>query len=232
MRGFPAGVGGADIDRTGYLRPLACAVTGGNINLASLPATIDGLSLATGAVFWANAQTDTTEIGPWTYTGSGQVATRPAFWATGYVHKGDQLKIVGGSLTGYVLQVTTADPITVGTTVIAVDPSTPIGSVTSSDSNNIVATTVDGDTALTIGVNVWRNANVIVTPTFAGRNGAGTISVTGVAVGDTIIAVIPYHGTFPADDANFTISGANQVTQGNAINLSATSYRMILKRAS
>ena len=40
-------------------------------------------------------ETDTTEIGPWTYTGSGQVATRPAFWATGYVHKGDQLKIVG-----------------------------------------------------------------------------------------------------------------------------------------
>lgn len=47
-----------------------------NINLTSLPATVDGISLSAGQSFLATAQTTGTENGLYLYPGSGQPATR------------------------------------------------------------------------------------------------------------------------------------------------------------
>ncbi|WP_369042237.1 hypothetical protein [Streptomyces sp. Midd1] len=49
-----------------------------NVNLAALPAAIDGVTLSAGQSFLATAQTTATEAGIYSYPGSGQAATRRA----------------------------------------------------------------------------------------------------------------------------------------------------------
>jgi hypothetical protein len=53
-----------------------------NINIASAPATIDGLTAASGEVFLLTAQTTGTQNGPYVFNGTGSAMTRATNWDT------------------------------------------------------------------------------------------------------------------------------------------------------
>ncbi|GAA2554987.1 hypothetical protein GCM10010423_65200 [Streptomyces levis] len=72
-----------------------------NINLASLPANIDGVAMAAGQSFLAVAQTTGTQNGLYTYPGSGQAATRRTDAdATGEVVDGTMVAVAEGTDAG------------------------------------------------------------------------------------------------------------------------------------
>lgn len=53
------------------------AATDTNVTISSPGTTIDGLTAATGEVFWLRNQTTGSQNGPWTFNGSGSAMTRP-----------------------------------------------------------------------------------------------------------------------------------------------------------
>lgn len=67
--------------------------------------------------------------------------------------------------------------------------------------------------------------------TVDGRSGAGAITATGAAVGDTVVGVAGLTaGALGAADASFegTITVVNQIQQSSASNLSANDYLVVL----
>lgn len=67
--------------------------------------------------------------------------------------------------------------------------------------------------------------------TVDGKNGAGAVTATGAAVGDTVLAVAGLtSGALGAADASFesTITVADEIQQSSVSNLSANDYLVVL----
>lgn len=67
---------------------------------------------------------------------------------------------------------------------------------------------------------------------FTGRNGAGAITVTGAAVGDTVVGVCnTTDGGSGASAFETTVTVANQIQQSSASDLSTKKYTVVLVTA-
>lgn len=88
-----------------------------NINIASPGTTLDGVTAATGDVYWLGAQTTASQNGPWVFNGSGAAMTRPANFSstTADVYVGSYWIVTAGTSADTILLMTN-DTFTLGTT--------------------------------------------------------------------------------------------------------------------
>lgn len=90
----------------------------GNLNLSSMPATVDGVTLSSGDRFLAKNQTDASKNGIYVFNGAGSAATRASDAdENSEVTAGMTTYILAGSThLGGIFKLVTPNPITVGTT--------------------------------------------------------------------------------------------------------------------
>ena len=80
----------------------------GNVTLATPGASVDGVAMAAGQKFWADAQTTTTQDGLYVWNGAGVPATRAPEVPVGFRASGLLVSIAEGTDAGTVRQVTNA----------------------------------------------------------------------------------------------------------------------------
>lgn len=73
---------GSGVLHAGWMPGKVTAVATANVDLSSMPAAIDGHTMANGELFLAAAQTAPGQNGVYTYNGSGNAATRAAAYGT------------------------------------------------------------------------------------------------------------------------------------------------------
>lgn len=88
-----------------------------NVNTASPGATLDGVTAATGDVFWLGGQTTASQNGPWVWNGAAAAMTRPTNFAdtTANVYVGAYWIVTAGTSADTILLMTN-DAFTLGTT--------------------------------------------------------------------------------------------------------------------
>lgn len=94
--------------------------TSSSVTLASMPATVDGITLTSGDAFLAKSQATASQNGIYTFNGENSPATRRAdFASSGQVLLGFAVKVLEGSSANTVYVNTTPLPVTLGSTAIA-----------------------------------------------------------------------------------------------------------------
>jgi hypothetical protein len=139
--------------------PVDAASTGSNVNIASAPSTLDGVTLhvASGSTpasrLLLKDQSIPSQVGIYQFNGTGSALTRTSdFNTNGQVVQGTRVCVTQGTLNaGNCFWVTTPNPITVGTTGIAMTPGVVISGAFNSVglTINTPATTTDLGIAIT-----------------------------------------------------------------------------------
>jgi hypothetical protein len=107
-----------DIDVLPVRRPVRVGSTG-NLNPASIPAAIDGITLAVGDRFLLKDQADGTANGIYAFAGADQAAARSSDFLEGTVFAGIEIVITEGTTNEDTLWLlVTDDPITVGVSTL------------------------------------------------------------------------------------------------------------------
>lgn len=173
------------------------AAAGTNINIASAPSTIDGITPTNGDIFLLTAQSTGSQNGPYVWTSAGAAMTRATSWDTsGEAVLGSYWVVLEGTRADSYALLTNNSAITLGTT-------TPTFAFIAS------------------GGYVAGNGLTLTGTTF--DVGAGTgISVAADSVGiDTAVVGRKVGGVIPASSSGiFSVSGA-VVTVNHALNNSA-----------
>lgn len=95
------------------------AATDANITVSSPGTTIDGVTAASGEVYWLRNQTTGSENGPWTFNGSSSAMTRPAnFDTSGEAVLGSFWDVREGTYADTFLLMTNDTAVTLGTTTL------------------------------------------------------------------------------------------------------------------
>ena len=95
------------------------AASDSNIDISAPGTTIDGLTAASGQVFWLRTQTTPAEQGPWTFNGSAAAMTRPTnFDTSGEAVLGSFWDVREGTYADTFLLMTNDTAVTLGTTTL------------------------------------------------------------------------------------------------------------------
>jgi hypothetical protein len=95
------------------------AATDTNITIATPGATIDGLTAATGEVFWLRNQTTGSQNGPWVWNGAASAMTRPAnFDTSAEAVLGSFWDVREGTYADSFILMTNDTTVTLGTTTL------------------------------------------------------------------------------------------------------------------
>lgn len=101
--------------------PATVASTGSNVNIVSAPSSLDGVTGSAGDSWLLKEQSTPSQNGIYTFNGAGGALTRRSdFATTGQVIQGTQVRVTQGSVNALsVFAVTTANPITIGSSALA-----------------------------------------------------------------------------------------------------------------
>ena len=101
------------------LKGVVRAVVSTNVNITSPGTTLDGLTAATGNIFYLNAQTDGKQNGPYQWNGAATPMTRPTNWdTTAEAVVGSYWIVTSGSSQDTIILLTN-DSYVLGTTAAA-----------------------------------------------------------------------------------------------------------------
>jgi hypothetical protein len=137
-----------------YWKAPVQVIANSNITLSSVPATIDSVTMSAGMRFAAGGQTNAAENGIYVYPASaGSAASRAADAdgsAQGAVKQGMSFLVEAGTQANQGFTLTTANPITVGTTALTFVKFTGLADITPgnglSKSGNTLNLVLDGST--------------------------------------------------------------------------------------
>ena len=186
------------------------ATTGSNINLSSMPGTLDGYSFVSGDRFLAKDQTTTSQNGIYIFNGTGSAATRSGDMNTWAETVGAVMLVVNGSVNAgskWVSQTTSGG--TLGTTAITFTAFSVSGTVSGSGTANYVA--------------YWSGSSVLTSEQYLSpsRGGLGTSgsAFTGVVKASA--------GSFSA--SSIVASDLGTITDGVTLDQSGTGSTLEIK---
>lgn len=179
----------------------------GNVNITN-PGTssFDGGTAANGDVILLLGQTTPSQVGPWTFNGSGIAMTRPAWWTTAYVKSGASIYVQEGNTNVGTWVLTTANPIIIDTTAVTFvlkNAANPTASVGLSTVNGSASSYMRSDGAPAL--------SQAIAPTWTGRHSwliASTIASGASAVLDD----------FKIAAATTTVTGTTGITTAKGFN--------------
>ncbi len=160
------------------------AASTGNLNLASMPATVDGVSLSNGDRFLAKDQTVGTENGIYIFNGAGVAATRAPDMALGADADAASMWVVQGTANIDTAWVETATPAIVGTnSLVFANFGITVGTVTS------LASVDDGGGAGTFAA-VLKSGTAPVPTIRSISNGAQISAVVSAGTNEIQLAIV------------------------------------------
>ena len=160
-------------------------VRSGNVNTASPGATLDGVTAATGDVFWLGAQTTASQNGPWVWNGAAAAMTRPTNFnsTTPNTYVGAYWIVTEGTSADTILLLTN-DTFTLNTTaapykVIDIAAAAAVAYETDLGDGSATTFTVTHNFGTkAVSVNVFRNASPFdEVDVFIGRPTVNTVTV-------------------------------------------------------
>jgi len=205
-----------------------------NISLAAPGATINGVTMASGDRVLLKDQTAGAENGIWVWTGASSALTRAVDADTGTLTAGLAVTAVEGTVDGDVVwQLTTNDPITVGTTALAF---TKLGGSSATYTAGVGLSLVGSAFAVVAGSGIIADVTstridpAVVTRKYAINvpSGATTATIThSLGTLDVIVQIVEV-SSGAVVDADVVVATTNTVTVTFAVAPTGAQYRAIV----